>query len=106
MLKIQKIKLLFGLYYQYYLKMKTILLSLAVTTITLTSCGYSTPVLNSEEQPFVVYKILPYYGENDSFVKYVSRNQYSGTVTWETSNTALILPKGMYNIGDTIKLFK
>lgn len=48
--------------------MKKYLIIFAIALI-LMACGYSTPIINAKEVPFVVYKILPY---SDNFVKYVS----------------------------------
>lgn len=78
---------------------KTILLFLFIGSMV--SCGYETPKLNDTENPFIVEKInqvnlthSKYYG-NDN----LAGGGYNFFGSW---TPVIMLPTGMYNIGDTI----
>jgi hypothetical protein len=71
--------------------------------LTIVSCGYRTPMIEGNK-PFVVAGIEKY---NDTHSIYTAQDEESGV--WNSNgegNPRIALPSGMYNIGDTIKVFK
>jgi len=76
-------------------------LTILICIIILTACGYETPKLNDIETPFVVDKIKQI---DNTHSKYQANNVNAGGGynlfgSWQC---VIILPTGMYNIGDTI----
>ena len=73
------------------------------SVLVLTSCGYRTPIIDGKK-PFVVEEIEKY---DDTHSIYTSKDEGSGVWNDNTeSNPRIALPSGMYNIGDTINVFK
>lgn len=68
----------------------------------LTSCGYDRPLLGMHNKPFVVDKIVKY---NNDFSFYRTKISSGYVVNKSLSRRAeLVLPTGMFNIGDTITI--
>lgn len=72
----------------------------------LTSCGNEPPVFNENGDPFIVGEISEKdsrYSKDGKFSIYY-KNTYSGSGTsvFGSWYQAVVLPSGMYNIGDTI----
>jgi hypothetical protein len=76
--------------------MKNLLLLLVVVLVS--SCGHTTPIIGSEKYPFIVVKIQ-YYNETHS--KYVGVGNADNN-TFSIMEPAIILPTGIFNIGDII----
>ena len=71
--------------------------------LTIAACGHRTPMLDSDK-PFVVAEIEKY---DETHSIYTAQDEGSGV--WDgnlESNPRIALPSGMYNIGDTITVFK
>jgi hypothetical protein len=79
--------------------MKKLILVLAIS-LALMSCNRPAPVIGDASNPYIVVKVQYYTKDNC---------RYIGTLNASTSNNwlnvlrpAVILPRGMYNVGDTI----
>jgi len=83
--------------------MKNKILTL-VLLLGLFSCGKTPPVINNENKPFVVGQIDKYSSTHSIYYKETisTQNIYIFCSWYE----AIILPTGMFNIGDTIRIYK
>lgn len=79
--------------------MKKLIFLLSI--VLLTSCGYDVPKLNESKDPFIVDEIKS-LGEYCLYYSTFGRGSLEETLFSET--TCICLPKGYYNIGDTITL--
>lgn len=71
-----------------------------LVVVILQSCGNRAPIINGEK-PFIVEKIEKY---NETHSKYYAADNESGIFYSKAQGRPLIvLPSGMYQIGDTIK---
>jgi len=76
-----------------------------IMLIGLASCGNEQPILNDEENPYVVHSITQY---NETHASYYCLPHYTGTGSTTQNNFfgswfgRIVLPKGMFNVGDTI----
>jgi len=77
-------------------------LLLIISILIFISCQrYDTPILNAANKPFIVNKVESY---DSNFSAYYSK-QGKGTGKYTMVVIArIILPTGMYNVGDTIIL--
>jgi len=78
-----------------------LLLSMSIFFI---SCGNEQPILNDENNPYIVYSIKDF---NSTHASYYNDWQSSGGTNnnfFGSWSARIVLPKGMYNIGDTITL--
>jgi hypothetical protein len=76
--------------------MKNLLLLLVILIVS--SCGYTTPKIGSETEPFIVIEIQHY---NEKQSRYIgSPNADDNEIS--VFCPAIILPTGMFNMGDTI----
>ncbi len=77
-----------------------------VALLVFAGCSYETPILTDNSRPFLVYKITRH---NDSLSAYYSHG--GGVHTFpglflEKSNTVIILPSGMFDVGDTVRVVR
>jgi hypothetical protein len=75
---------------------------LVASVLFLSSCGYSTPMIGSVKEPFVVRSIEVF--DSDTFVKYIGYTPSTRTLTLEEGKCAFVGPVGLYNVGDTVYL--
>ncbi len=81
--------------------MKKLVLGLGL--LVLNSCGYRTPIIDGNK-PFIVAEIKKY---SNTHSVYTAQDDESGVWTNNFEHSPRIaLPSGMYNIGDTIQIFK
>lgn len=72
--------------------------------VVLSSCGNESPVINDKNNPFIVGEITQKTSTHSIYRKNkVSKN---GTSIFGSWYEAIILPTGMYNVGDTIRFSK
>ncbi len=79
--------------------MKKLILILCLLLI---SCGSNPPKIGDKEAPFIVVTVEKY---TDKLSRYYSERQEDGRAeALFTSYHEVILPKGLFAVGDTIKL--
>ena len=73
-----------------------------LVVVVLSSCGNEQPVLNDSEHPFIVKSIEEFSDTHASY--YNGFNEDSGTKNnlFGSWYGRIVLPKGMFNVGDTI----
>ena len=69
------------------------------------SCGNEPPVFNDKNDPFIVGEISKKSTTHSIYYKNKMRHR-NGSVIFGSWYEAVILPTGMYNIGDTIRFSK
>ena len=72
--------------------------------ITVVSCFYScstTPIIGDEQKPFVVVKIVSI---DDEFCSYYGSIEARYGANINADHPEIVLPKRLFNIGDTIKI--
>lgn len=79
--------------------MKKLIFLLSI--VLLTSCGYDVPKLNESKDPFIVDEIESF---GDYCLYYSTFNKGSVEQSVFSEVSCICLPKGYYNIGDTITL--
>ena len=84
----------------------TYIFFLVLIALLATSCGNEQPILNDINSPFVIYEISKY---NDTHSSYCNSMDGSGSTRnkpFGSGFARIVLPTGMYNIGDTIIINK
>lgn len=79
-----------------------ICLYLVLAVVTFTSCGNEPPVFNDLENPFIVGEISQ--KSKTHSIYYKNKMSSLGTSFFGSWYQAVVLPSGMYNVGDTINL--
>lgn len=82
-------------------KLVKFFISVLLVSMLFSCLGVESPVMTAEK-PFIVYKVEIY----DTFNATYSGNGYRFPISqfWARSAT-IIAPKGMFNIGDTIRVY-
>ena len=70
----------------------------------LQSCGVVTPKINDRDHPFIVESIEQVSTTHSKYNSKSVNTQVS--YLFSTWTESIILPTGMFNVGDTIKLYK
>lgn len=77
-----------------------ICLYLVLAVVIFTSCGNEPPVFNNPENPFIIGEISQ--KNKTHSIYYKNEMSGSGTSFFGSWYQAVVLPSGMYNVGDTI----
>ena len=92
------------------MKTKTSILALTkaffilLVSCCLYSCGNEPPVINDKNNPFIVGEISQ--KSNTHSIYYKNKISKKGTSVFGSWYEAIVLPTGMYNVGDTIRFSK
>ena len=64
------------------------------------SCGVEPPVMNDEHDPFIVGEIKQRNSTHSIYIKDRTTHRYTSF----SSRECIVLPTGVYNVGDTINM--
>ena len=67
-----------------------------------TSCGNEQPVLNCSKNPFIVKSIKEFSDTHASYYNGFNENSATKNNVFGSWYGRVVLPKGMFNVGDTI----
>ena len=70
--------------------------------VALSSCGNEQPVLNDSKHPFVVKSIEEFSETHASYYNGFNENSATKNNLFGSWYGRVVLPKGMFNVGDTI----
>ena len=73
-----------------------------LVAVALSSCGNEQPILNDSEHPFVVNSIEEFSETHASYYNGFNENSATRNNLFGSWYGRVVLPKGMFNIGDTI----
>lgn len=73
-----------------------------LVAVALSSCGNEQPVLNDSKNPFVVKSIKEFSETHASYYNGFNENSATKNNVFGSWYGRVVLPKGMFNVGDTI----
>jgi hypothetical protein len=77
-----------------------------LVAVALSSCGNEQAVLNDTKNPFVVKSIQEFSETHASYYNGFNEKSATGNNLFGSWYGRVVLPKGMFNVGDTIVVFR